>query len=633
MKSLGVMQRRIVFAMLAAACALPAWAGGIDDFSLTRAIPADAFLAVHARNHDGLTFLNKQYDRVWQALAGSRIDRDIRRMIKDLTKEQGQDPEEFERIWQQITDLLAGVDWANLSEREFAFAMKLEFPVSEMVALFKPKPETIGDSFTGLSAMLKELAKLDEENLQFAEDKQGDLETRKLTATGMPSNFGLMVARHKDTLLIAMGSGWVEQSIAMLEGKGGEPLAKSARFQEAFKKLPAPTDELVFFDAARMMTSLRDIIKKALAESGAAEPAEGEPDPQKLVTRLLDAVDMFDYVASVSSTKDKQTVEESVCVLKGDAAKHALYPALFGNPPIKEPLKYIPKSASDMSVSTGIDLQKLYAEALKYFREEIPDAETHLAEWDALQEEWQFNVEKDLLSWLVGDMAEFSIPGATAFSPGEFCLMFGVRDEKKAAETIKRGMDALAPLLQQQSGLVEEISVAGSEGFHAINHPFIGMVGLKEPTIGVKNGVLFFASSPKVIELALDTAAGKSENFSKNERFLKEGLPPASNVVSLSFSDTTELGKNIGQGLRMAPMFAQMAGPEMGKNPAMKAIFGILGKLGPVFDKLDFLLSTAEQSTFDGKVIKGKSVTNYREPPVEKAPATQSGGTDKPADE
>lgn len=632
MKVLGDMQRRIVFTLLAAACALPAWAGGIDDFSLTRAIPADAFLAVHTRNHEGLTFLNKQYQRVWQALASSRIDRDIRRMIKDLTKEQGQDPEEFERVWQQITDLLAGVDWATLSEREFAFAMKLEFPAPEMVMLFKPKAETIGDSFTGLAAMLKELAKLDEENLQFAEDKQGDLETRKLTATGMPSNYGLMVARYKDTLLVAMGSGWVEQSLAMLAGKGGEPLAKSARFQEAFKKLPVPTDELVFYDAARMMTGLRDVFKKAIAESGAAEPEEGQPDPQKLLTRVLDAFDMFDYIASVATTKDKQTVGESICVLKADAAKHALYPALFGNPPIKEPLKYIPKSASDVSVSSGVDLQKFYAEAIKFVREEIPDAEAHLAEWEAQQEQWQFNVDKDLLSWLAGDMCEFKIPGATAFSPGEFCMMFGVRDEKKAAETIQRGMDALAPLLQQQSGLVEEIKVAGSAGFHAINHPFIGMLGLKEPTLGVKDGMLFFASSPKVIELALDTAAGKSENFGKNERFLKEGLPPASNVVSLSFSDTTEMGKNIGQGLRMAPMLAQMAGPEMGKNPAMKAIFQILGKLGPVFDKLDFLLSTAEQSTFDGKVVKSKSVTNYREPPVEKAPATQS-GADKPADE
>ena len=69
MTALGLMRRKIVLTLFAAACALPAWAGGIDDFSLTRAIPADAFLAVHTRNHDGLTFLNKQYDRVWQAFA------------------------------------------------------------------------------------------------------------------------------------------------------------------------------------------------------------------------------------------------------------------------------------------------------------------------------------------------------------------------------------------------------------------------------------------------------------------------------------------------------------------------------------------------------------------------------------
>ena len=53
----------VVLGLLAMAPSAPA--AGMDDFKLTRAIPADAMLVVQTRDHAGRKFVNEQFDRVW----------------------------------------------------------------------------------------------------------------------------------------------------------------------------------------------------------------------------------------------------------------------------------------------------------------------------------------------------------------------------------------------------------------------------------------------------------------------------------------------------------------------------------------------------------------------------------------
>ncbi|HMQ16967.1 MAG TPA: hypothetical protein PKC49_13440, partial [Phycisphaerae bacterium] len=79
-------------------------AGGISDFTFTKAIPADAYMAVHARQHGGMEFLNKQNARVWKAIEDAKFENDIRRLAKELSKND-LDEAEFEKRWQQMTDL------------------------------------------------------------------------------------------------------------------------------------------------------------------------------------------------------------------------------------------------------------------------------------------------------------------------------------------------------------------------------------------------------------------------------------------------------------------------------------------------------------------------------------------------
>jgi hypothetical protein len=113
----------------------------------------------------------------------------------------------------------------------------------------------------------------------------------------------------------------------------------------------------------------------------------------------------------------------------------------------------------------------------------------------------------------------------------------------------------------------------------------------------------------------LDVAAGKAEDFSQNERFQKEGIPPDGKVTALSFTDLTKLGEELGQMLQMAPMIGMMA-PDVMKNPLAQGVLNMVGKLGRVVKRLDFFQSSASRTTFDGKTVVMKTVTTYREPPV-----------------
>jgi hypothetical protein len=231
-----------------------------------------------------------------------------------------------------------------------------------------------------------------------------------------------------------------------------------------------------------------------------------------------------------------------------------------------------------------------------------------------------------------GAFTSFSVPGPTPYSPSESVFMLSVRDESKAKAMLDRLFEAAKPFAESQQAVITELTDEGLQNFRSISHPMIIMIGMKEPTIGVRDGMLMVGASPKIIRKALDTAAGKNPNFSTNERYKKEGLPVTGNVISFSFADQTSMGEQMGQAFKMAPMIANMAGGGS-QEPGVKALLSMMSKLGNVFEKLDFFLSECSVSTFDGKVDVTRSVTNYREPPSKGSPTTTRSETTEAAAE
>lgn len=607
-----------------------AWAGGTADFTLTQAIPSDAFLAVHTRTHAGQDFLNRQYDRVWEAVQKQRFDRELKRLLREAVGgDVGSDAvDEFESHWERMTDLAAGVNWGALGERESAFAMKLSFPNPEFVTLFKPPAENIARDFEGLAAILKTLVDLQPEEFTMATDGAGESIVHTVALPTGPFGASVTLARQKDTILLGLGSAFVEQSLAMLRGQGGASLASTPRFQEAFKSLPAPQDGLVFIDYTRFMSQLRTLVSQgiSIAAMEAAEDPEAGIQIGKartLMDKLIDGLDLYEYIAEVSTTNGLRTTEDSITLLREDASSRMFYTALYGPGPVTSPLKYVPKEAVGVNVSSGFDLLSLYSAIIRLVKEDVPQGEEALAEWETLQEEIGIHVEKEVLGWFQGHCVQFSVSGPTTYSPRQFVFLLRVKDEVAARAFLDRLFERVGPMLAEYQGDIREAEIKGAEGFRSVVHPMLSMLGLTAATAGVHDGWLFLGSSSEIIAKSLAVAAGKAESFAENERFKKEGVPLGSaGVSSLSFTDQTRLGEELGGMLQLIPFVINMVAGQEGisREPGARVVLNMMTKLGTVVRTLDFFQSSSSVSTFDGRRMTSKTVYNYREPPPKAVP-------------
>jgi len=621
--------------------AWPVWAGGTQDFKLLDAIPADAMIVVHCRDHAGRAFVNEQFKRVWAAIEKQRFESDIRFLLRSMVEEQEGDVEEFDQQWRRIADLAAGVTWSRLIEREFAFAMKIGMPAGfEFVMLMKPPEDEVARDFEGLTAILKGLTELaPESGLTVTTQTEEDAVWHRLSLP-IPMPLGLTLARYKDTLVVSFGAGMFEQTLALLRGKtegGPATLASTDRFKQAFKQLPPPTDSLYFVDLARIMAQCRVFAQMAAqainigmaGEKQAADSESGQPPttgPARLakmgdfLPKIVDELDLWDYVAGVASTDGMKTLSQTVVVLRDEAKARPMFKVLYGNRPLREPLKYVPRQATWVSVSSGFDLQTLYRTVLDFLAREVPAAAEGLENWKRAQAEMDFDLDQDLLAWLGGGYTVFTISRASSYL-SEWVLLLTVRDDQKARQTLEDLSTRLDEYLVRQNGAIEDANLEGAEGFkRVILPPLFAMIpGLGRPVFGVKDGHLFIANSPEAVAAALKAASDREENFTASERFRQEGLPLGENVTGFSFSDLSRWGEELGQALGMVGMIS-MFDPDAAKKPSTATILRLVNKVSRVARTLDFYRSTCSVSTFDGKVSVTKTVTNYQEPPKPKAP-------------
>lgn len=610
---------------LAAVAAAPALAAGFDDFKLARAVPDDVAIVAAARHHAGMKFVDEQMKRVWAEVEKAHFDRDLKKLIQDMAKENGQQLDDFDTQWQQFSDLLSTIDWSTLCQNEFVFAMKVnDVLFADFVMLISPPAEKLQSDFDGMAQLLRTLEKLSNGELKLATTGEGESVVHKLAIEGAPVPFGLTLAREKNAIVVGFGTTLADTTIGMLKGQGGKGVLGSDRFQGAFKKLPAPVDGFAFIDMTRLIGQMR-----RLADHWMKQIPDQDPKATALPSKIFDALDMWDYVAETATTDGMKRSSTAVTVLRDDAASKPFYKAIYGNAPLTEPLKYVPANAKNFSANSGIDMLSLYTATVKFIKESVPEGDTAIEQWDKARADMPFDIEKDLLAWIGGSITTFSMRGSSKFAPPEWAAIISVKDEKKASDFLESMIQMANPMIQQQNGSISDAKIEEAPSFKMLVHPMLGLMpGLSQPTFGVKDNMLFIGSSPKPVTAALKAASSK-ENFSSNDRFQKEGLKVGKDVVSISFSDLSNMGEETGQMLQMIPgMLSLAGGGALAHNPGAQAALRIMTKVGNVVKKLDFFLSECSETTVEGKVYTTTSIVNYQEPPKSTAAPE-----DKPSDE
>jgi hypothetical protein len=277
--------------------------------------------------------------------------------------------------------------------------------------------------------------------------------------------------------------------------------------------------------------------------------------------------------------------------------------------------RFLPEETLSFSVGGGIDLNELYKFIEDSFQVAGPGGQRAWAEWESIQQSVQIDVRKDVIGWIGGDTASVTLADG-----GGTVVLVGVNDEELAREKVAAAIDFLSgqmskgvaanPMLAMLAMRKMPLTDERLPGFESV------FFGTQQFVWGVAEGQLIFGSSADAVALCLKTARGEHPGIRRNERVMAEAVLPEGDYTSVSLTDQRSMGKEIAEalaGISLASGFVtMMVEPEA--RPVIGKLSGMLGKLAPVAAKIDFYKSVATCSSFDGKMWRLKTVTNYLSP-------------------
>jgi hypothetical protein len=606
---------------LAAFLVLPVLVQAADAsrFTLGKAVPSDVYICIQGVRNPQQEYIQKYWETVGKAFMESGVVEDVHNLIGTFAPEA--DRARFEAFWSKAGELIRGVDWHARVE-EGVYAGRMGAPMSEFLLLLRYEEGKAAKNAEAFAAVLKEInaAAGPDSGVAFQTSTSHGATVSTLSLKDA-SFINLRVAVRGPVVALALDRTLLDEALAALDGKPVKTaLVDTPRYKEAIAKLPPPENAVVFVDIRAIIEGVRGILHSAASQ--AAGDQNGQ-EAARVVGKVLDEFSMFDYVAATARTEGLKEISDSVLSLSPDAEKSRLF-KVFRPDPVEKFDRFVPKEATGYSVSSGVDLSALYAAVLDFISKEAVGGEKLLERWDQVQNEIGFRPDRDVFSWLGGQMITVTLPAVTPtpFSTKDSVTFIQLRDEKKAAEKIQAGLDRLNDFLTGRGTPLtsQPAEVEGANGFRMVTHPVIMM--FFRPVYGISNGYLVIGTSSKAIEECLATARGEHPSVVQNERVQREALIPKGPVASASFKDLSTLGTDIAQVFN-AMGFISAVMPNQPETKPIRGIIGILGKLGPVAEKIDFIRSSSSVATFDGRAWRCKTVTNYRSPTTETAPVSK----------
>ena len=595
-----------------------------EAFTLVKAVPEDVFLCVAGRHSAERDFLDAYWGDVFDALKQSGIGSDVMALIGSFLGEEQR--AEVDRFKERATQLLDGVDWKAFGTGEIVFAQRLNKPVSigdgivmlpDLVWLMR------GGSASGnydglvtiLQAIVSEINKAAGKEMLAVERTMGQgakIASLNLASMGPKApSLSLAVALHGDVIVIAAGDGILKDVLGLLAGESPKKsLFASRRFTQAFAALPGAEDEIFFLDMQAMLKPIRALVEEIASDATA----------KWLAKRLLDVPAMIDYVASVEYTDGFAVYSEEIAVLVPGAADTPIYSVFGDRKPLENFDRYLPKETTSFSVSDGIDLKELYKFIEDTIRGMGRQGEEILAQWAGLQQQIGVDVRKDLLGLIQGGAIKITLQQPLGSA---WVFMLKVTDQAVASAKIGSGVKFLATQVQQLAEkqpmlamLAIRTTPATHEKLSGFQNVHIGM-SPKPIVYGVADGYLIVGSSAEAVAMCLATAAGEHPSIRENRRLMADVLIPKGPFRSISFADKRNLGADIEKMIAIVSMgggMATMAIPDPSTQRIVSKLLGIVRKLTPVVQKIDFYRSSAEYVTFDGKAWRTRRVMHYKSP-------------------
>jgi len=566
-----------------AACAAPARAA-----DLRRAVPADAYLAVHGTHNPERDFQRKYYQEVWQTVQETRI---IERLVAIATTHMSQeDVDQAKAILDELRAAAAPIDVeAILRCREFVYAQAMQAPSAQHVLALRLGAEAAASTETGLKNLLGLIEKYSDGKVPVKSVKDAGA---TVTTLGFPKEipFHPAVARIDDVLLISSSEELARRSLKLLTSGEGKSKFDDPRLREALKRLPEPEDALVFYDGKLQFSQLRGL--------GRFIRQQGRHDPNAervagLIDLALDEAAILDYEVTVEYTEANHNCSAAYGKLLPNVDDKLLYRVFGGGEPFEAWEKWVPADALSYSLTTGANLSPVYAWVVEVIGERFPEAQPALDRFEQWQAENDFHLDRDLLQAFSGEYVSVSLPSESPsmFSAQQSFTALRCRKPERIRELLHRCVDAISEIPAIKAQQLELAESKDLEGFEVLSASLLRAFGVT-PLIGFRDGWMIVGSSPQAVEKVLDTRAGKGRTIADTKAFQQFDLAIEGPVHTVSYTNLAASTRQAAQFLEQAgvivPMIVAMAGGQTDSLKPMQEILALLPSVGKIVARFDF---------------------------------------------
>jgi hypothetical protein len=562
-----------------------------ESLDLRRAVPADVYLAVHARHNPERDFQREYYREVWKTVQETQI---LQRVVKIVTAQMSEeDLQKAKSVVEEFRKAAAPIDFqALLDASEIVYAQSMQIPAAQHLLLVR-----LGDKAAGWEEGIKNLfglaEKYSEGHLTVETSKEGDT---TITTLSVPQGVPLRpaVARVDDVLLLCSSDDLARRSLSMLLSGKGDCKFDDPRLKEALSRLPEPEDSLVFYDGKLQFSQLRQLGSFIRHQAEA-----GDPNAEKaagLVELLFDELSVLDYEVTVEYTEGNHNRSETYGKLLPGGENKLLTRMAFSGQPFQNWQTWVPAEALSFRLTMGINLHPLYERAISLVKERFPEAQPLLGQFEKLQADHDLYLDRDILQAFSGEAVSVSLPAATPSTLGGQDSVIALRCHKpdRIRELLHRLVDTLKqhPIAKAQQ--LELIKCEKLEGFEELSAVLLTAFGAK-PVIGFRDGWMLLGSNAQAVEKVLAARAGQAKTMADSEAFQRLNLKVEGPVASISYTNLAESTRSIAKLLNqvgaVAPLIVGLAGAEAPAEELkpVQEVLGLLPDVAKIVAKFDFL--------------------------------------------
>ena len=578
--------------------------------SLRSAVPIEAHLAIYAQRNPERAYQAKHFENVWETVQKEGLVERFMDIISAKAPEE--ELEQARSVMDQLQSCFADVRReAWLEAEEFAHAQVMQMPANYQLFLIRTNSQDAIDLEQAFVKLFDLVETWTDGKIAKLEEQKG---TVTLTLLDLPKEVPIRpaFARVDDIVIISTGDTLVRDCVDRLQSEPQESKFDDPRLIEALYHLPEPEDVIVFFDATMLFDKVNgwtDFVKEQNPDK-----AEKVDKIRRIMDRVVNEMAIVDYEVTVEYTEGQQNRTAAFTKLASDAEDKMLYQAMKHGQPFEDWHSWVPANAEAFSLNTGVNCHYIYEWVVQFLRDEIPESQEILDQFEEKQAEIGIHLDRDILQSFSGESVSITLPieAADGSTTQQGVTALRCSNPERIRELIQMGMDWLAENPSTQGQQLSLVDSEELEGFQELHAPMLAMFQAT-PVIGFYEDWMILSGSSEAVGQVLEVKQGNADSIKGAPALSQFDLETAGPVSSVSYTDigaaVEQSAKTIEKIGAIAPMFmgmaaAQTEGADLQQVQEMLGLLPSVAKVVRSFDFLEDKLVVTREGPIEGSFRK-----------------------------